>query len=298
MQRTLFSKEGAAEPANRVDIWRPREFPAIELHRGERVTQDYPRHWHDEIYLCATLSGASYLESYGTTLAVPPGSLVAVPAGEVHANRKVDCSFRCIFQGQQALQDAFENYTEQAAPMLEFRSGLVGSGGTTAGFLRLHRKLDGQHSELDQDEGVFAFIRQLVVNEGSTKISIRCQGSEGLAVERTKRFLEEHFAQPVRLRDLARLTGISPFRLNRSFCRKIGMPPHAYQLQVRLARAKQLLRRGSSAAEVASATGFFDQSHFTHSFKRSEGMTPQQYMSCCKKLQDGKTHTQYFEAHR
>jgi len=298
MQRTPFPKEGAAETANRVEIWRPRDFQAIELHRGQAVTQDYPRHWHDEIYLCATLEGTSYLESRGTTLSAPPGSLLVVPAGEVHANRKVDCSFRCIFQEQQALQNSFERYTEQAAPMLDFRSALVVGGETTASFLRLHRKLDGQHSELDQDEAVFAFVRRLVVNEGSSKISIRCQGSEGPAVERTKRFLEEHFAQPVRLSDLARLTGISPFRLNRSFCRRIGMPPHAYQLQVRIVRAKQLLRGGTSAAEAASATGFFDQSHFTHSFKRSEGMTPLQYISCCKKLQDGKTHTRYFEAYR
>ena len=72
------------------------------------------------------------------------------------------------------------------------------------------------------------------------------------------------------------------------------MPPHAYQLQLRLKRAKAFLGEGRSATEAACMAGFFDQSHFTHHFKRSERMTPAQYQRFRKNLQDNRSHTTYF----
>lgn len=284
--------------SNRVDIWRAQNFDAIELHRGFGVTQEYPRHWHDEIYVCATLDGKSYLETGGATLSAPPGTLMVVPSGEVHANRKIGCSFRCAFVGQRELQTVFEEYVERAAPSVDFRAGLVSETQTAGRFVRLHRMLEGPHSELARDGAVSAFVHQFVTVHTTARILPERGSRENTVVLRAKRFLDENYSRPVRLRELARLAGVNPFRLNRSFCKQIGMPPHAYQLQVRIARAKLFLLQGRSVAETASAAGFFDQSHFTHSFRRAEGITPRQYLHCCKNLQDGKTHVRYFDVHR
>jgi AraC-like DNA-binding protein len=57
----------------------------------------------------------------------------------------------------------------------------------------------------------------------------------------------------------------------------VGLPPHAYQTQLRLARAKTLLAQGCEVGSVASETGFFDQSHFTQQFKRHYWVTPGNY---------------------
>jgi AraC family transcriptional regulator len=47
----------------------------------------------------------------------------------------------------------------------------------------------------------------------------------------------------------------------------------------RVERAKHLLREGtdSSLAEVAARAGFYDQSQFSHHFKRLVGVTPSQF---------------------
>jgi AraC-like DNA-binding protein len=55
------------------------------------------------------------------------------------------------------------------------------------------------------------------------------------------------------------------------------MPPHAYQIQVRIAHAKRLLLQGLPVSRVASETGFFDLSHFTRHFKRHVGVAPGGY---------------------
>ena len=100
------------------------------------------------------------------------------------------------------------------------------------------------------------------------------EGNESFAVQQTKRFLDEHYAERVSLVQLAQLMGLSAYHLNRSFRRKFGMPPHEYQLQLRILKAKSFLRLGRAISETALLVGFADQSHFTRHFKRSVGVTP------------------------
>ncbi|CAA9481240.1 MAG: Transcriptional regulator, AraC family [uncultured Rubrobacteraceae bacterium] len=63
------------------------------------------------------------------------------------------------------------------------------------------------------------------------------------------------------------------------------MPPHAYQTQARLDRARSLLLRGWPPARVARETGFADQSHLTRRFKRLVGVTPGRYAEESKNVQ-------------
>jgi AraC-like DNA-binding protein len=269
-----------------VDIWRPRDFESIELHRGSGITQAYPRHWHDEIYLCAILEGAAYLDLPGTSIFTPPGTLAMVPSGEVHANRKLECTFRCIFMEFKAVQSLLEQFVERTILGFNFRTTRIDDVRTIAGFLRLHQSLEKPSSRLGRDHSVLVFLHRLLARHSTASITSSRDGNEDSAVRRSKKFLDEHYADRVSLHELARLTGLSPCHLNRSFGRKIGMPPHAYQLQVRIARAKSALRTGSSIAGVALATGFVDQSHFTRQFKRFVGITPAKYAGESKKVQD------------
>lgn len=269
-----------------VDIWRPRDFESIELHRGSGITQEYPRHWHDEVYLCAILEGAAYLDCRGTSIFAPRGTLAMVPSGEVHANRKLECTFRCIFMDFKALQSAVEQLVEKTIPGLDFRTTLIGDARTMASFLRLHRSLEKPSSRLGRDHSLLVFLHRLLARHSTASITLSRDGNEDCAVRRSKKFLDEHYADRVSLHELAQLTGLSPYHLNRSFCRTIGMPPHAYQLQMRILRAKSALRAGTSIAGVALAAGFADQSHFTRVFKRLVGDTPAQYWWYSKNVQD------------
>jgi AraC-like DNA-binding protein len=269
-----------------VEIWRPNGFDSIELHRGSGVSQEYPRHWHDEIYLCAVLEGDNCVDCVGASFHTPRGTLVLIPSGEVHANRKVGCTFRCIFMEFKALQNAVERYVERSIPGLNFRAALIDDTRTKTSFLRMHRLLETPGSGLARDSSLLHFLHSLVARHSSTTVPMSRARNEDSAVRRSKDYLDEHYAERVLLQDLACLTGLSPYHLNRSFCRRVGMPPHAYQLQVRIARAKSALRKGSSIARVASATGFADQSHFTRVFKRLVGNTPAQYWWHSKNVQD------------
>lgn len=84
---------------------------------------------------------------------------------------------------------------------------------------------------------------------------------------------EEDCALPFR-----RHPRLSVFQAHRRFAHRNGLPPGAYRLCERVARAKQELRRGTRPSLVAPACGFTDQSHLTRHFKRLMGVTPARYV--------------------
>ncbi|EWC40594.1 AraC family transcriptional regulator [Stutzerimonas stutzeri] len=104
---------------------------------------------------------------------------------------------------------------------------------------------------------------------------------------RARDYLHAHLDQDIGLDDLARATDVDRFRLSRAFKAAFGLAPHAYLVQLRLAKARQLLAAGQSPALVATGLGFADQSHMGRWFRRAYGLTPAHYRRRCSNLPDG-----------
>jgi len=73
-------------------------------------------------------------------------------------------------------------------------------------------------------------------------------------------------------------SGMDRYALARQFRRELGLAPHAYLVSLRLRRARELLARGISPADVAAQVGFADQSHLGRWFKRAYRITPAKYL--------------------
>lgn len=87
--------------------------------------------------------------------------------------------------------------------------------------------------------------------------------------------LNETWADPPKLADLAASLYTSPYHLSRVFRRQTGLSIHQYLLQLRVRTAAEWLVEGNSdLAELAQSLGFADHSHFTNTFRRIHGMTP------------------------
>lgn len=96
--------------------------------------------------------------------------------------------------------------------------------------------------------------------------------------EKVTSFISEHFAQPVTVRQLAALTGLSEYHFIRIFKKQTGFTPHEYLLNTRMNTARYLLKNSSlPVKEICFSTGFSCESAFCSTFKRIEGMTPAQY---------------------
>lgn len=106
-------------------------------------------------------------------------------------------------------------------------------------------------------------------------------GRHGLASSQIKKVVEHMETMPeskLTLTSLAALIGLSPFHFARAFKASTGMPPHRFQIELRIERAKKMLESTDiSIADVSAALGYDDPGYFARLFYKEVGFTPTQY---------------------
>lgn len=137
----------------------------------------------------------------------------------------------------------------------------------------LHRLLDAAlegTSGLGRDVAIAEALAALAGLEGPFAYS--------RAVRRAMALLRERVAESVTLEALAAHAGIDKFRLCRAFRTEVGIPPHAWLTELRIVRAKELLRAGTPLRDIAPLVGFYDQSRLNQHFRRIVGTTPARWI--------------------
>jgi len=90
--------------------------------------------------------------------------------------------------------------------------------------------------------------------------------------------LDDHYLEPIAMRDLAGVAGVHEVHLPRAFRRHFGTTPAAYVRRLRIDAARRaLIETADPLVEIAFATGFSSQSHLTRLFGREVGMPPGAY---------------------
>jgi AraC family transcriptional regulator len=124
-----------------------------------------------------------------------------------------------------------------------------------------------------------AIAARLIKQHSSAEASrLRSDAHAKLALgplARAKDFMEANLEHSIDLAMMAAATGLSPTHFARRFRTTTGEPPHRYLMQLKVDRARRLLRyTDTSLAEIAFACGFANQEHMTRLFKQSCGTTP------------------------
>lgn len=92
---------------------------------------------------------------------------------------------------------------------------------------------------------------------------------------RLTEYIEDNLERSIGLAELAGVVNVSHFHFTRLFKRSTGMTAIGFVEQCRIRRAQTLILETDMAlSEIALATGFADQSHFTRRFHRHVGCTP------------------------
>jgi AraC family transcriptional regulator len=87
-------------------------------------------------------------------------------------------------------------------------------------------------------------------------------------------YIQTNLDRNLGLAELAELTQLSSHHFGKLFKQSVGISPHQYVSQCRIERARQLLANQQiSLIEIGRSVGFYDQSHFTNSFRRNFSIT-------------------------
>lgn len=270
----------SAEPSgpSRVKGWRT-AGALFELRTGEPAA--VPPHSHGTFQIGITTRDPGEYFCRGRIWSAPPGSIIVIPPEEVHA----------IGQGvRQAAESSRMIYVEPAHMLAIARQAAGGDGDmpafenlviTDAAFIRafeeMHMLCATDVPEHEKESSLATVLQQLVAQFAAPAAPDTRRERLRAKTFRARDFIVSNYRENISLAQLARIAHSSPYHFNRVFARYVGMPPHAFQNQVRVERSKALILEGASIAQVATQTGFFDQSHFTRYFRRIVGVTPSTY---------------------
>ncbi len=98
-------------------------------------------------------------------------------------------------------------------------------------------------------------------------------------INRVTTYISTHFMDVLRLDDLARIAGFSPYHFHRIFKNSAGESLNDFVVRRRLERAVALMKanRSASLTNIAVESGFSELSDFSRVFKQRYGITPSKW---------------------
>ncbi len=217
----------------------------------------------DTFMLSRMEEGAARFWTHGREWSAERGSMVVHQPGDVHRD---------------LARDGFVTYqiVRFAPPLVEgvptdVRLPPCLVGGDPRG-VALHRL----HEAVAANANRFA-LECAVAEAVDAMTSSSARFPETGPVRRALALIRDRLDETITLDELARHARLDKFHLCRAFGAQVGMPPHAYQVQLRVLRAKELLAGGVKAKDIAARVGFYDQAQLTRHFRKIVGTTPARF---------------------
>ncbi len=259
-------------------FWQDDQLHGLEFLSARFVRHAYALHTHDTFVVGVVESGLATFWCGGQHYASGAGSIMLINPGEPHNGQPGIADgyrYRMIYPAATLFASAVRDDRHARLPPA-FRARTVVDPPLAQAIRTLHDAARQDEGVLTRESLLAWVLGQLITRHADVAAAVD-RPSAPAALRRARECLEDRVAENVRLADLAAEAGLSPFHLLRQFRARFGLPPHAYQRQIRIDRAKALLRQGVPPAEVAHLVGFADQSHLTRWFKRTFGVTPVQF---------------------
>ena len=256
----------------------------IDVVRFRDYAHSFPRHSHDFFTVGVFSTGNGRINHRGTTWGADDGAILAVSPDEVHTaepRRDRGWTYTAMYPSVDLFARAFGD-ARDAAPTY-FSSPIFRDDDLARLIADAQHALTRPAPSLEAEILLLDALRRLGDRHGVRPATRGRIVTASRAVLVARDYLHEHFANPVKLAELASVCDASPYHLVRSFRDAVGMPPHAYLTQIRSNHARDLILRGVPVSTAAYRCGFADQSHLTRTFKRIFGVTPGAYVSASRR---------------
>nr|WP_253204420.1 AraC family transcriptional regulator [Acinetobacter seifertii] len=264
------------------EFWQDRRMPYVETRKSCRSRTCYKSHSHPTFSIGAVDEGNSIFQSsFGTVQEISAGTLVIVPAHIEHScNPKPNeaWSYQMLHLDIMWLSQLYSEFQQQGFDLHlpQHKPLIIRDENFYKAFSEMNDVLfDEQKLILEKEQSLLDCLMGLLLPHF---ILEEIQKPQYLY----KDFLDlvdviNSSASFISLEELAQQVGLSRYAIIRLFKANVGLTPHAFQINLKINQARELLKQGISLVELAVNLGFSDQSHFHKAFKAHTGVTPRQF---------------------
>ncbi|GGK75836.1 AraC family transcriptional regulator [Amphritea balenae] len=263
------------------------DTPDLVLSEGLYSEYRFEPHYHIDYHIGLVVEGVQRQKFQGNTVRLAPGRISVMPPGAVHDGISDD-------------QNAYRMNTFRISPELishyftdiyEQETDLLHSGTLFSGAMIENRLISNQLSQifkLLQSDGTLSSVasEQNWLNALAPLLAQLYQqtpkpvkgGLSDKDIYRIREYCHAYLGEKISLEQLAGLCGLSRYQFLRRFEKTCGITPHAWLTRLRLEYACRKIRcSDSTIAQIATDTGFYDQSHFNRAFRQAYGAAPSRY---------------------
>lgn len=167
--------------------------------------------------------------------------------------------------------------------------GLAFSIGSIMSCYTLINELVGEKDSFNQFLICLSILNTLAGSEdarilASSSFAATERNPESRRVQKVKQYINDHYAEPLRLETLAQLAGMASTSFSRFFKDRAGQTLSDYIIDVRLGyAARQLVDTTKNISEICYGCGFNNLSNFNRLFKQYREATPKEFRALYKK---------------
>ena len=265
-----------------VKAWQSPGILLEKYHYTSGTVEPLLKHSHDEYQLGLSFNCQGEYYYRGSYNPIPIGSLSIINSGEVHSPSQrtsllTPVSFLMMHVDSNLLKTITSEIACKQVSFPFFPQASIRDCQIISLFQKLYIPETKRLTKLERDSLILDLFASLIIRHAQECPSIKIPKIVKPAIARVRELIQSYYADNLSLKKLANIAGLSPYYLSRSFSREMGVSLSAYQMQIRIDRAKKLLAQGKPIVRIAYETGFYDQSHFALHFKRLVGTTPGNY---------------------
>jgi len=251
-------------------------LPGVELMTARGSSRQW-RVFHEQYAFCTNdVVDADKRYRQRTNRIVDSSTTMLFEPGETHETLRVrkPQDFQVLFITAETMQQYGEEM--EIAGQLHFKPELNIENAVFQSCKQLHAAILEDAADIELQSRLAECVGTLLTSHAEQRVpEMASPGRQRLLQARD--FLVDLYTHAVSLDEIAAIAGLSRFHFLKAFSAQFGLPPHSYQIHLRIERSLPLLRQGMNLSHVAETIGFNDQSHFIRHFKRVMGVTPGQY---------------------
>jgi AraC-like DNA-binding protein len=255
-------------------LYRFEDLKGLELLSADYQNHAFLPHWHDALMVSAVVRGGQRIRYRSREFALTPGKIMFLGPQEIHDGETLAQGAPWLFRVMYLDVGLIEEISTGLIDRLSKRPAIQAEHHLWSQFLEAHAVIRQSSNALERAATLSLFLERVTEQSGLATALDRPLPSRKLALERAREYIQVHFTDAIDLAELAAIARISRYHLLRSFRERYALTPHAYQTQLRVHHAKELLFQGMPAKDAAIESGFYDQAHMTTTLRRYVGATP------------------------
>ena len=238
--------------------------------KGALFRMDHPRHASGLIYLNGC--HGKYTNKRGEMIDAPAKSLVYLPYGSEYTVLNFDCG--------NGVPDAwlveFNILCDGEKAALSDSPFVIGNVNTYLAYEMIRGTVETYEASVQSPAAVKAHVYRLLSFLG--KESLNAYNRRFQSIAPGIQLLEDDTADTMPIKEIAAACGVSCGCFNKLFRRYSGQSPLQYRIELKLGKAKNMLRDSNiPVCDISESLGFTNSAYFCRLFKKKTGMTPSEY---------------------